>query len=90
MSQSAHAEIKKKHTTNEQADNVQRAIGVMQPSCIVPERQQSPWSKHQGGVVGRSDGLGQDIRRRDCSCTRGGGVSVVSKDNCILACLHVN
>ena len=40
---SAHAKCVKRPQTNERADNVQRAIGKMQPSCIVPERQQIPF-----------------------------------------------
>ena len=65
---SVHAKCVKNPQTNERADNVQRAIGKMQSSCIVPERQQSLWSKHQGGVVGRSEVV--DHGPIECSRTR--------------------
>ena len=61
---SVHAKCGKNNQTNESADDVQRAIGKMQPPCIVPERQQNPWHQAQGGVVNH----------------RGGYVSCVPKD----------
>ena len=79
---SVHAQGGKKHQMNERADSVQRAIGKMQFSCIIPERQQNPWQQDQGGVVGHSSDLGQWR-----TCTRLGGVSVVSKVKLSIACM---
>ena len=75
---SVHAQCVNNPQTNERADNVQRAIGKMQSSCIVPERQQSPWSKHQGGVVGCGAGFAHGLGD-DCSHTRCGDSVVISK-----------
>ena len=85
MSELAHAEIKKSHQTNERADNAQRAIGKMQSSCIVPERQQSLWSKHQGGVVGRSEVV--DHGPIECCSRTRCGDSVVISQNLSTACM---
>ena len=63
--------------TNERADNVQRAIGKMQFSCIFPERRQNPWQQAQGGVVGHGCDLGQ--WDSDCSRTHGGDSVVINK-----------
>jgi len=84
---SVHAKCGKNHQTNESADNVQRAIGKMQPSCIVPERQQNPWHQAQGGVVGHGGELGQWDRSdcdRDC-CVSQSVVLAKSFD-----CMHVS
>ena len=52
MSQSAHAEIGKRHTANADRQRASGTIEVVQPSCITPDRQrQISWRKGQGGVV---------------------------------------
>ena len=68
MSQLAHVEIGKRHTANADRQRAIGTIGVVQPSCIAPDRQRNPWSKHQGGVVGCGAGFAHG---------RGAGSSVV-------------
>ena len=53
MSELAHAEFMKIHTAeNAVGQRASRTIGVVQPSCITPDRQrQISWRKGQGGVV---------------------------------------
>jgi len=64
MSELAHAEIGKIHTTNVDKRRAIRAIGVVQPSCITPGSWQSPWRNRRGGVVDWGDGLvGPGIER---------------------------
>ena len=55
MSRLAHVEIKKMDQTSADRQRADKAIGVMQPSCITADSQQNPWRKDQGGVVGWGD-----------------------------------
>ena len=66
MSESVHAEIKKVLQTNAGRQRASRTIGAVQTSCIVPDRQQIPWSRHQGGVVGRGGALGAGCSKMRC------------------------
>ena len=57
MSRLPHVEIKKMDQTSADRQRADRAIGVMQPSCITPDSQQSLWRNGRGGVVGHGDRL---------------------------------
>ena len=75
---SVHAKSVNNPQTSERADNVQRATGKMQFSCIVPERQQSLWSKHQGGVVDCGVDFAHGLGLNHCSRTCHGWGVIVS------------
>ena len=48
MSELAHAEFMKTHAATEHRQRANRTIGVMQPSCITPDRRQIPSRSRQG------------------------------------------
>ena len=83
MSQLAHAEIGKRHTANADRQRASGTIGVVQPSCITPDRQQNPRRKGQGGVVNTGalfPGLGFGLRDGD-------SLRVVSQSKLSHACV---
>ena len=80
---SVHAQCGKERQMNESANSVQRTIGAVQPSCIAPERQQTPCRNRQGGVVDFGDGFplpGLGVSR-DRTCTHRGGVVSYYQEN---------
>ena len=93
MSQSVHVKIGKVDaTTNADRRRVIRTIGVVQPSCITPERWQNPGRNRQGGVVDLGDGSrgpGGNGLRDNSLCA---SVSYRNKRLCIasdLVCMSV-
>ena len=71
MSRSVHAEIGKiDAAANVVGQRASRTIGAMQTSCIAPDRRQISWQQAQGGVVGRSGGLGQGRDHVTCAAIK--------------------
>ena len=86
MSELAHAEIKKILPTNAGRQRASRTIGVVQPSCIAPDRQRNPWSKHQGGVVGCGVGFAHGLEKGSACVVICRDESVSVSEKCSFMC----